>query len=344
MASRRCRRVPREVAASESAMAWRRVAGTRSRRPMMLMRTPSATQCSVSVSRYSWSKRRMAFTSAGGRFQFAEESAKSVRVWMPRRGAASMMRRATSAPARWPAERGRPREVAQRPLPSEMMATCKPGAGELTRSEDCAPVGVGGREGGIGTTGEATANMNLLSTAFEDSMGYPVSAARKRFLPSFQKTAGAPKPARRGALPCKQLCIVKFARKKVLPLTLARSANQRFHVIQVTLEGLASRSRQSVFRLGCAAFKRFGANNVVSLFELSRVHAQIAIGRFQQGFQLIERKSPIHRERADDAETNMLVDQTIQIRGRRFARRVANGFQNRFPVARTLRTFLTHCR
>src|ERR1700722_2624029 len=38
------------------------------------------------------------------------------------------MRRADSAPARWPAERGSPRAVAQRPLPSEMMATCRPGA------------------------------------------------------------------------------------------------------------------------------------------------------------------------------------------------------------------------
>src|SRR6267378_522486 len=42
---------------------------------------------------------------------------------MPSRGAASITRRAASAPARWPAERGRPREVAQRPFPSEMMAT-----------------------------------------------------------------------------------------------------------------------------------------------------------------------------------------------------------------------------
>src|SRR6266403_522731 len=42
---------------------------------------------------------------------------------MPSRGAASITRRAASAPARWPAERGKPREVAHRPLPSEMMAT-----------------------------------------------------------------------------------------------------------------------------------------------------------------------------------------------------------------------------
>src|SRR6267143_1368739 len=47
---------------------------------------------------------------------------------MPIRGAASMTRRAVSAPARCPAERGRPREVAHRPFPSEMMATCSRGA------------------------------------------------------------------------------------------------------------------------------------------------------------------------------------------------------------------------
>src|SRR5579864_3891331 len=56
---------------------------------------------------------------------------------MPSRGAARMTRRAASAPARWPAERGRPREVAQRPLPSEMMATWRRGAGRVSgRTEE----------------------------------------------------------------------------------------------------------------------------------------------------------------------------------------------------------------
>jgi len=40
---------------------------------MMLRRTPSAMQFEVSVSKYSCSNRKMALTSAGGRFQFAEE-------------------------------------------------------------------------------------------------------------------------------------------------------------------------------------------------------------------------------------------------------------------------------
>src|SRR5947207_1366613 len=45
---------------------------------------------------------------------------------MPRSGAASTVRRKASAPARWPAIRGSPRAVAQRPFPSMIIAACKP--------------------------------------------------------------------------------------------------------------------------------------------------------------------------------------------------------------------------
>src|SRR2546428_7938308 len=45
---------------------------------------------------------------------------------MPRPGAASTTRRTAFAPARWPAGRGKPRRVAQRPLPSMIIATCMP--------------------------------------------------------------------------------------------------------------------------------------------------------------------------------------------------------------------------
>src|SRR5690242_17117396 len=45
---------------------------------------------------------------------------------MPRDGAVSTTRRTASAPARWPAMRGRPRALAHRPLPSMMMAACSP--------------------------------------------------------------------------------------------------------------------------------------------------------------------------------------------------------------------------
>jgi hypothetical protein len=83
----------------------------------------SSMQREVSARRYSWRTLRIARTSLAGRCQLAEERAKNVSVCTPSRGAAAMTPRAATAPARCPEERGRPREVAQRPLPSEMMAT-----------------------------------------------------------------------------------------------------------------------------------------------------------------------------------------------------------------------------
>src|SRR5258705_2446531 len=64
-------------------------------------------------------------TSPAGRFQLSAEKAYIVSAVIPRSGAASTARRTASAPARWPAPRGRPRRVAQRPLPSMMIATCR---------------------------------------------------------------------------------------------------------------------------------------------------------------------------------------------------------------------------
>src|SRR6185312_1865313 len=43
---------------------------------------------------------------------------------MPRPGAARTVLRNASTPARWPARRGMPRALAQRPFPSMMIATC----------------------------------------------------------------------------------------------------------------------------------------------------------------------------------------------------------------------------
>ena len=69
-------------------------------------------------------------TSLAGRFQFSVEKANSVRWLIPRSGQLSTISRTRSAPRRCPAMRGSPRLVAQRPLPSMMIATwLGPGAG-----------------------------------------------------------------------------------------------------------------------------------------------------------------------------------------------------------------------
>src|SRR5437762_11037661 len=87
--------------------------------------TPSAASSAVSVRRWRANSRMSVETSAAGRVQLSEENAYSVSALMPQPGAIRTTRRTASAPARWPAARGRPRRVAQRPLPSMTMATWK---------------------------------------------------------------------------------------------------------------------------------------------------------------------------------------------------------------------------
>src|ERR1035437_9875041 len=119
------RRWPAAVAASAWAMAEHSFASSRSRRPITSKRTPCATQRGGSFPRYAAIRRMSASTSAGGRRQLSLEKAKSVRMPTPESGAASTTRRAASTPARCPMTRGSPRPIAQRPLPSMMIPTCR---------------------------------------------------------------------------------------------------------------------------------------------------------------------------------------------------------------------------
>src|SRR5580692_6581229 len=114
---------PAAVNFSAASTACASEGGMRSRRPMTRKRTPAAAHAAASVRKYCSSSASRATTSLIGRSQLSEENAYSVRVPMPRPGAARTTRRPDSTPARCPSERARPREEAQRPLPSRRMAT-----------------------------------------------------------------------------------------------------------------------------------------------------------------------------------------------------------------------------
>ena len=67
---------------------------------------------------------------------------------------------------------------------------------------------------------------------------------------------------RRGDKRCKLLCTAKHAAKKICRLAFARRANQRFHMIQVTLQRPSPSGRQPVFGFWQAAVERLGAGHV----------------------------------------------------------------------------------
>src|SRR5262245_15997924 len=63
--------------------------------------------------------------------------------------------------------------------------------------------------------------------------------------------------------------------------SLARGTDERLHMIEVALEGTSSHRRDRVLGFGNAPFERLRAGDVVGLFELAGVHAQIAVSRLQ---------------------------------------------------------------
>src|SRR6516165_1120162 len=84
--------------------------------------------------------------------------------------------------------------------------------------------------------------------------------------------------------PRKLLYLAKpMAKKNFVPrLPFAGGADQRFRMIDIALECLASRRCQSIFGFGRASVEGLFANDVVRFFQRSRVDAQVAVRRSQQ--------------------------------------------------------------
>ena len=113
----------------------------------------------------------------------------------------------------------------------------------------------------------------------------------------------------------------------------ARGADERLHVIKVALEGAPAGRRQAVLGLRQAAIERFRAMDILGFFELARVHAKVAVGGLEQGFQLVEGERAIDGERADNAEADALVDEAVEVARNGFAGMAANLRELRFALA-----------
>ena len=89
--------------------------------------------------------------------------------------------------------------------------------------------------------------------------------------------------------------------------------DESFHVAQIVFECTASSGRQFVFSFRQPPFKIFRAGDVARLFEFARVNAEVTVSGIHQVLQIAERQRLVRGERADDSETQTLVDQTIEI-------------------------------
>src|SRR5436190_1753942 len=91
-----------------------------------------------------------------------------------------------------------------------------------------------------------------------------------------------------------------------------RGANERLHVIQITLERATPGGSQGVARPGYPPLEAFVARDVVRFLELARVDAEVAIRGLHQPLEVVEAQRVVHGERAHDAEAQPLVNQPVE--------------------------------
>src|SRR5215469_15376750 len=112
------------VSASASAMPRCSLSEKARRAPTKRTRMPFSCNSRTSLPSAPRNSSMSRLTSPSGRCQFSLLKVNRVSALTPRPVQCSMTRRAVSRPALCPRLRGNPRFLAQRPLPSMMMATC----------------------------------------------------------------------------------------------------------------------------------------------------------------------------------------------------------------------------
>src|ERR1700688_473286 len=89
--------------------------------------------------------------------------------------------------------------------------------------------------------------------------------------------------------------------------------DDRFYVIEVALERPLAGGGQPILGLRQAADERLVALDVTGLFELARVHAEVAVGGAQEALEVVEAQPLVHGKRRDDPQPHALVDQPVEI-------------------------------
>src|SRR6266705_2334079 len=97
--------------------------------------------------------------------------------------------------------------------------------------------------------------------------------------------------------------------------SLARSADERFHMVEVAFESAASSRGEAIFRFGHASFEGLEAGDIRRILEPSRVHTDVAVGGLEQFLEVAEGKRFVDGESADDAEPHALVDKLVEVGG-----------------------------
>src|SRR5258708_775536 len=141
---------------------------------------------------------------------------------------------------------------------------------------------------------------------------WPAARGRRR------RVAQRPLPSMTMATCSEVLCVIKFLPKK-REMSPARRADQRFQMIEIALQRPPALSREAVLGAWHAVLERLRRRHILRRLELAGVHAEIAVRRLEQPFELAKRQRVVGREGAQDPQAHALVNQAVELRRRRAA-------------------------
>lgn len=118
-------------------------------------------------------------------------------------------------------------------------------------------------------------------------------------------------------------------------LAITHGTNQSFHMVQITLESPPAERGEMKFGLRKTAIEGLRTGDISRFLKFAGMYAQIAVCRFEQSLELIERKRLIDGQCAHDPQPHSLVYQPIQIRGYGLGMGAANfqGFGGAGPAS-----------
>src|SRR6185312_8768590 len=101
---------------------------------------------------------------------------------------------------------------------------------------------------------------------------------------------------------CKSLCNTKHAgakkRMKGAASPFPGGVDDRFHALEIALQGAAAGVGQPVLRLRHPSLEVLLAGDVAGLFQLAGVNAEVAVRRLEQLLEIVEAQVIVHRQGA----------------------------------------------
>ncbi len=95
-------------------------------------------------------------------------------------------------------------------------------------------------------------------------------------------------------------------------LLVAGSVDPFLHLIEILGQGAAAGGGQAVLGTGNTGLEIFQAGNVFGFLEFAGVDAEVAVGGFEDAFEIVEAEAGVGGQSAYDSQADAFVNQAVE--------------------------------